>query len=80
MFKNSEVKSRVIDIDGEKLTDPRFADDVALSTRILEDMEAQLNFLKNDSKKRSRTTIIEAITNYEKLCYRSKNLNRGQRN
>ena len=51
MFKNSEVKSRVIDIDGERLADPRFVDNVALTASTVEDMEAQLNILNEESKK-----------------------------
>ena len=51
VFKNSELESRGIDIDGEKLTDLRFADDVALTTGTVEDMEVQLNILNEESKK-----------------------------
>ena len=51
VFKNSELESRGIDIDGEKLTDLRFADDVALVTSTVEDMEVQLNILNEESKK-----------------------------
>ena len=35
IFKNSDLNPRGIDIDGEKLTDLRFADDVALTTKYL---------------------------------------------
>ena len=51
MFKNSELNSRGIDIDGEKLTDLRFADDVALTTSSVEDMDVQLNILNEESKR-----------------------------
>ena len=36
VFKNSELESRGIEIDGERLTDLRFADDVALTTSSVE--------------------------------------------
>ena len=51
VFKNSELESRGTDVDGEKLTDLRFADDVALTTSTVEDMEVQLNILNEESKK-----------------------------
>ena len=51
IFKNSDLKPRGIDIDGEKLTDLRFADDVALTTSSVKDMEIQLNIINQESKK-----------------------------
>ena len=51
IFKNSDLKPRGIDIDGEKLTDLRFADDVALTTNSVKDMEIQLNIINQESKK-----------------------------
>ena len=39
VFKNSELESRGIDIGAEKINDLRFADDVALTTSTVEDME-----------------------------------------
>ena len=51
VFKNSELDPRGVDINGEKLTDLRFADDVALTTSSVEDMEVQLNILNEESKK-----------------------------
>ena len=40
-----------MNIDGEWLTDLRFADDVALTTPSVKDMEVQLNSLNKESKK-----------------------------
>ena len=51
MFKNSDLELRGLDIDGERLTDLRFADDVALTTNNVDDMEQQLNILNDQSKK-----------------------------
>ena len=51
LFKKPELEPRGIDIDGEKLTDLRFADDEALTTSTVEDMEVQLNILNEESKK-----------------------------
>ena len=68
IFKNSELNPRGIDIDGEKLADLRFADDVALTTNSVKDMEIQLNILNQESKKvglkihRGKTKFM---TNYE---------------
>ena len=50
MFKNSDLELRGIEIDGERLTDLRFADDVALTTNTIEDMEQQPNILNEQSK------------------------------
>ena len=43
VFKNAYLEEKRIDIDGEKLSDLRFADDVALATEGVKDMEHQLN-------------------------------------
>ena len=51
VFKNCDLDKRGIDIDGERLTDLRFADDVALTTNSVEDMEMQLNILNHESKR-----------------------------
>ena len=51
VFKNSDLELRGLDIDGERLTDLRFADDVALTTNNVDDMEQQLNILNDQSKK-----------------------------
>ena len=50
-YKNSNLEIRYIDIGGERLTDLRFADDVALTTNTVEDMEQQLNILNEKSKR-----------------------------
>ena len=51
MSKVSELESRGLDIDEEKLVNLTFADDVALITSAVEDMEIQLNILNEKSKK-----------------------------
>ena len=51
VFKNCDLEKRGIDIDGEKLTDLRFADDVALTTNSVKDMEMQLNTLNHESRR-----------------------------
>jgi len=51
VFKKLELKERGFNIDGELLTDLRFADDVALLTASVKDMEHQLNKLNSESKK-----------------------------
>ena len=48
-FRNAHLEEKGIDIDGEKLLDLRFADDVALTTEVVKDMEHQLNTLNEES-------------------------------
>ena len=51
IFKKLDLQERGLNIDGEKLTDLRFADDVALITTSVKDMAVQLNELNQESKK-----------------------------
>ena len=51
IFRNLDLNELGLDVDGEKLTDLRFADDVALITSSVKDMETQLNNLNIESKK-----------------------------
>ncbi|XP_072017025.1 uncharacterized protein [Amphiura filiformis] len=51
IFKKLDLEKQGINIDGEWLTDLRFADDVALTTTSVKDMETQLNGLNSESKK-----------------------------
>ena len=51
IFKKLDFEEQGMNIDGEWLTDLRFADDVALTTPSLKDMEVQLNSLNKESKK-----------------------------
>ena len=43
VFKNAQLKEKGINIDGEKLSNLRFADDVTLITEDVRDMEHQLS-------------------------------------
>ena len=73
MFNISELESRGIEIDGEKLSDLRFGDDVALAPRTVEDIEAQLNILNEESKKvglkihRGNTKFMKTLFQLTKL-------------
>ena len=51
IFKKLDFEEQGMNTDGEWLTDLRFADDVALTTPSVEDMEVQLNSLNKESKK-----------------------------
>ena len=51
MSNVSELESRGLNIDEEKLVNLIFADDLALITSAVEDMEIQLNILNEKSKK-----------------------------
>ena len=50
VFKKSNLEEKGINIDGEQLTDLRFADDVVLTTSSVKDMEHQLHSLNDESK------------------------------
>ena len=51
VFKNAQLEEKGIDINGEKLSDLRFADDVALTTEDVRDMEHQLITVNEESVK-----------------------------
>ena len=49
--RNANLEEKGINIDGEKLSDPRFADDVALTMEGVRDMEHQLNTMNEENLK-----------------------------
>lgn len=51
IFRKLDLEERGININGERLTDFRFADDVALTTTSVKEMEIHLNRLNTESKK-----------------------------
>ena len=51
VFKNAQLEDKGINIDGEKLSNLRFADDVALTTEEVRDMEHQLITVNEESLK-----------------------------
>ena len=51
VFKRLNLEKNGVNVDGEYLTDLRFADDVTLTTPSLKDMEVQLNSWNSESKK-----------------------------
>ena len=75
IFKKLNFQERGLNIDGEKLTDLRYADDVALITSSVEDMEIQLNDLNRESKKIG-LKIHKGKTIYDKLPVRRKHRDR----
>ena len=50
-LENAQLEEKGINIDGEKLSSLRFADDVALTTEDVKDMELQLNTVNEESLK-----------------------------
>ena len=59
--KKPPLDERGINVDGEKLTDLRFADDVALITiSTVKDMEKQLNDLNKESKNMKKVRLRAA--------------------
>ena len=50
-FKNAELEEKGINISGEKLSNLKFADDVALTTEDVKDMEHQLSTVNEESLK-----------------------------
>ncbi|XP_072025375.1 uncharacterized protein [Amphiura filiformis] len=59
IFRKLILQEREINIDGEKLTDMRFVDDVALVTTSVTDMEVHLNTLNQGSKKSEDVIVVE---------------------
>ena len=51
MFEIVQLEEKSINIDGEKLSNLRFADDVALTTDDVKDMERQLKTVNEESLK-----------------------------
>ena len=51
VFKNAQLEDKGKNIDGEKLSDPRFSEDVALTTEDVKDMEHHLNIMNEESLK-----------------------------
>ena len=49
VFKNAQPDEKGINIDGEQLSNLRFADDVALTTDDVKEMEHQLNTVNEES-------------------------------
>ena len=67
IFKKANLK-KGINIDGEKLKDLRFADDVALLTEKIKEMEEHLNRLNTESKKHGlkiHKGKTKCMTNFE---------------
>ena len=50
-FRKIELEERGLNIDGENLSELRFADDIALLTTTVRNMEEQLNMINDESKK-----------------------------
>ena len=73
IFRKAELTDG-IDIDGETLTDLRFADDVALLTKTPQQMESQMNTLNNISKTvglkmhKGKTKFMINYPNQDSLC------------
>ena len=51
VFKNAQLEEKGINIDGEKLSNLRSADDVALTTEDVKEMEHQLNTVNEERLK-----------------------------
>ena len=73
IFRKAELTDG-IDMDGETLTDLRFADDVALLTKTPQQMESQMNTLNNISKTvglkmhKGKTKFMINYPNQDSLC------------
>ena len=70
IFRNSDLERGGINIDGEILSDLRFADDVTLTSSSVKDMEQQLNRLNVESQKvglRMHKGKTKYMTNYDTL-------------
>ena len=73
IFRKAELTDG-IDMDGETMTDLRFADDVALLRKTPQQMESQLNTLNNISKTvglkmhKGKTKFMINYPNQDSLC------------
>ena len=73
IFRKAELTDG-IDMDGETLTDLRFADDVALLTKTPQQIESQMNTLNNISKTvglkmhKGKTKFMVNYPNQDSLC------------
>ena len=79
MFKNAQLEGRVINIDGEKLSNLRFADDVALTTEHVKDMEHRLYVNERKLKDWSQDTQMENKI-YDKYWHNRQHANKLDRN
>ena len=79
IFRKAELTDG-IDMDGETLTDLRFADDVALLTKTPQQMESQMNTLNNISKTvgrkmhKGKTKFMINYSNQDSLCIENKEI------
>ena len=73
MSKVSELESRGLDVDEEKLVNLTFADDLALITSAVEDMEIKLNIL-NEKSKKIGLKINKGKTKYNTIFVTVKNI------
>ena len=69
MFKKTQLEEKGIIIDGEKLSDLIFADDVALTTEDVKEMEHQLNIINEESLK-TRLKIHKGKTKFRQILTR----------
>ena len=68
----------LLNIDGEELSDLKFADDVALTTGVVKDMDHQINSVNEESSKISLKIKENKI--YDKYCYNRQQTDRWDRN
>ena len=82
IFNKLPLDERGINVDGEQLTDLRFADDVALTTSTVKDMETQLNDLNKGSKKvglrmhKGKTKYMANFSTDEKITIEDQEIER----
>ena len=84
IFKKAELSSG-IEIDGETLTDLRFADDVALLTKTPQQMESQMNTLNNISKTvglkmhKGKTKYMLNYPNQDTVCIETEEIEKVEK-
>ena len=61
VFRNPQVENKNINLDGKRLSDLSFADDVALTTETIEDKEHQLNTMEEESVKVGLKTTLRFV-------------------
>ena len=78
-FRKIELEERGLNLDGENLSELRFADDIALITTTVRNMEEQLNMI-NDESKKIGLKIHRGKTKYMTNFNTNKKISREHRN
>ena len=83
-FRKRELEERGLNIDGENLSELRFADDIALITTTVRNMEEQVNMINDESKKiglkihRGKTKYMTNFNTNKKIIVENTEIEKGE--